>query len=396
MTIIKQHKSIRFSIYAILILVCFILVLPYSGLLKHILWRMDPAPLFPNGHNLAQELGFERDAKLLVINSDDTAANPTFTHGIIKVMEKGLVRSNSVIVNDRNDAELERNARLSKQHPDWGFGVHLMLTNEYQEAYPWALVLSKDVVPSLYNDKGLAWASVAEVEQHANPAEVELEFKAQIQKALDAGINVSHIDSHMGTYYRQSGFAGAKADALLQAAINAAHAFNIPMTFNTFDQQAKAAMAHADALGIIRPDTFFGFYQLEEMNSHLSYKGNTIMKWLTAWVVKMAFDFNLPYENQATVKQDVAIRMGIYKTALRNITQPGLNHFFMHAAHEHSDGHKIPFSVNHKNKLSDVIRLSDTQVWRSDEMQQFLIEQDFKLVNYNQIKSIQRKWINKR
>jgi hypothetical protein len=47
---------------ATLLLAVLILSLPYTGLLQQVIWRMDPAPVGPNGNNLAQELGFTKDA----------------------------------------------------------------------------------------------------------------------------------------------------------------------------------------------------------------------------------------------------------------------------------------------------------------------------------------------
>jgi len=367
------------------------LLLPASGLLDNLVYRMAPAPVDANGKNLAQQLGYPKDAKLLVVNSDDTGGNPTFTHGIIDVMAKGLVKSTSVIVHDRNDSELIRIAKIAKQHPEYGFGIHLMLTNEYQSGYPWAPVLPKTTVPSLYNKKGLAWEKISEVETNVNPEHAAKEFIAQIQKALDAGINVTHLDSHMGTIYRQSQFPNAKSDGLIMAAIAAAKHFNIPMTINTFDEKLENNMRYADNHGIIRPDTFFGFYELEEMNSHLSYQGSAIQKFITAWVVKNTFGFILPYENQKLVLDDVTVRMEMYKTAVVNVAKPGLNHFFMHAAAEHEqDGIKIPEGKNHAAGTDKVVRLADSYVWSSDEMKQHLSDNNIILINYSQLKAIQQ------
>jgi hypothetical protein len=376
-----------------LLIIIIILVLPYTGLLQQLIWRMNPAPIGPSGKNLAQELGFDKNTKLLIVNSDDTGGNPTFTHGIEDVMPFGLVRSNSVIVHDRNDVELKRIASIAQQNPNWGFGVHLMLTNEYQQRYPWAPTLPKQQVPSLYNQQGLAWAKISEVEKFANPIDVEKEFIAQIQKAIDAGIDVDHIDSHMGTYYRQSTFPTAKADGLLNAAIKAAYHFNIPMTLNTFDKLSEKNIEYADQLGIIRPNTFFGFYELEEINSHFSYQGTIIEKTIVAWFTNKAFGFELPYENKELLADDINVRQHIYQQALLNITKPGLNHFYMHAASERlSDGISVPYGTNHAEGIDKMVRFGDSVVWRSEEMKTFLTANEFKLINYKDVRTVQHRW----
>ena len=172
--------------------------------------------------NLAEKLGYSADAKLLVVNSDDTGAHPSFTKGVFEIMKYGMVKSTSIIVNDRNDAELIQIAALASEHPDWGFGIHLSLTNEYQEDFPWKPVLSKDIVPTLYNDKGLAWETTAEVAIKVDPAHAALEFEAQIKKGIKLGIDLTHIDSHMGTAYMDSEFPEAEVDGVRNAAVQAA------------------------------------------------------------------------------------------------------------------------------------------------------------------------------
>jgi hypothetical protein len=388
-----MKKNLKNLTSAVLFIIVIVLALPHTGLLQQLIWQIDSAPLGPNGKNLAQELGFDKQTKLLIVNSDDTGASPTFTHGILAVMPFGLVRSNSVIVHDRNDDELKRIASIAQQNPNWGFGAHLMLTNEYQQRYPWSPVLSKQQVPSLYNQQGLAWAKITEVEMFANPVDVKQEFIAQIQKAIDIGIDIDHIDSHMGTYYRQSTFPGAKADDLINAAIATADHFNLPMTLNTFDELSKHNIEYADQLGIIRPDTFFGFYELEEINNYFSYRETDAWRYLTAWFVKNTFGFELPYENKNLLADDIRIRSHIYQQALLNIAKPGLNHFYMHAAIEHpSDGHNIPYGTNHAEGVDKTARSGDSAVWSSNEMKVFLTSNEFKLINYTDVRKVQRQW----
>jgi hypothetical protein len=384
MTLTKALIAVPITLLAL------VFFLPYTGLLDHLMWRMPGPPDNHMGENIAQRLGFDKNTKLLIVNSDDTGANPTFTHGIERVMKYGLVTSNSIIVHDRNDHELARIATLSKANPEWGFGVHLMLTNEYQAGYPWAPVLSKDVVPTLYNAKGLAWEKISDVESSVDPKQAALEFKAQIQKALDAGIDVTHIDSHMGTYYRQSRFPGADTNGLIQAAIAAAEHFDIPMAINTFDKALEAAMNQVDAAGIIRPDSLFGFYELEEMNSYFSYEGSSVQRAIIAWVVRRVFGFELPYKNRQLVLNDVKDRMSIYKLAIQNVARPGLNHIFMHAAQERHNGVPIPSGLNHKARVDKVVRLSDSAVWSSDEMKAFLKAENIVLINYQRLRDLQQ------
>ena len=246
-----KRRRLYFLVIIILIAAQFI------DLSSLIINKVENAPIGANGKNLAQELGFDKTAKLLVVNSDDTGGHPTFTDGVIEVMEFGLVKSTSIIVHDRNDEEIKRIASLANQHPEWGIGIHLCLNNEYQEEYPWTPVLPKEIVPTLYNENGLAWEKVSEVEQFVNPEHAQLEYEAQIEKAIRLGIKPTHIDSHMGTAYVNSKYEGASTNGLRDAAIAVAEKYNLPMTVNPYDKNSEESIRKIDQLKIIRPDVFF-------------------------------------------------------------------------------------------------------------------------------------------
>ena len=162
------------------------------------------------------------------------------------------------------------------------------------------------------------------------------------------------------------------------------------MTVNTFDKNSKSAIELMDRQKIIRPNTFFGCYELAELNEHLSYEGSSIKKWITATVVKKVFGFNLPYQNYDTVDEDIAVRMEIYKEAITNLVQPGLNHIFMHAAiAEEVDSFPIPKVQERVEGLDEIIRKADFKIWSSDEMKHFLEEQEIILINYRELQKIQ-------
>jgi hypothetical protein len=62
----------------------------------------------------------------------------------------------------------------------------------------------------------------------------------------------------------------------------------------------------------------------------------------------------------------------------------------MHAAVAESvSGDRIPSGMNHPSGVDEIVRLSDSAVWSSDEMAQFLEDQGIKLINYSQIRKIQ-------
>ncbi|MEZ5004042.1 MAG: ChbG/HpnK family deacetylase [Chitinophagales bacterium] len=387
----NKRKVVLTVVFLLVVSLLVILINPVNLLL----YKVKPSSFLEDGKNIAQILGYDKNAKLLVVNSDDSGGHPNFTDGILEVMEFGLVKSTSIIVNDRNDEELKRIAELAKLHPDWGIGIHLSLNNEYQENYPWAPVLSQDVAPSLYNEDGLAWEKVAQVEQYVDPVQAAMEYEAQIEKALQYGIKLTHIDSHMGTAYIDCAYEGASANGLRDAAIYVAEKFNLPITVNPFDKKSKESIEQLDALNIIRPDVFFGFYELEDINRHMGYEGSAIRKLAVKLVLKLVLGLDLPYTNYTDVAEDVPVRMKVYKQAIKKLVKPGLNHFFIHVAEpDANNDQSIPDGKHHAAGVDDIVRQGDLEVWTSEEMKQFLADQNIVLINYAPLKDIQDKQLN--
>ena len=91
-------------------------------------------------------------------------------------------------------------AQFARSHPEVDFGIHLALNSEWP-TYRWGPVSPRALVPSLLDADGYFPPLEADVVRQAKPAEVELELRAQIEKARAAGIRVTHLDSHMGTLF---------------------------------------------------------------------------------------------------------------------------------------------------------------------------------------------------
>jgi len=89
-------------------------------------------------------------------------------------------------------------AEMCKKNPEMDMGVHATLNAEW-ESYRWGPVSGAGTDSGLRDEAGYFHQWHQAVYDNASAEEVDAEVNAQIEKALKAGINVTHVDSHMGT-----------------------------------------------------------------------------------------------------------------------------------------------------------------------------------------------------
>ncbi len=147
--------------------------------------------------NIAELLGFDRSAKLLIMHADDLGVAHSVNQASMDAFAQGGISSSSIMVPCPWFSEI---AVFAKAHPEYCWGLHLTLTSEWKY-YKWDGVASSSDISSLLNENGVMYDKVIDVVENAAVEEVEIEIRAQIDKALQAGIPVSHLDSHMGTLF---------------------------------------------------------------------------------------------------------------------------------------------------------------------------------------------------
>ena len=149
----------------------------------------------------AQSVEKDREIRLIV-RGDDIGSSHAANVACIESYRNGIMRSVEIMVPCPWFPEI---AAYAKAHPDYDFGLHLTLTAEWEE-FKWGGAAPSTAIPSLLNEKGFMYASVAEVVENAKPEEVEIELRAQIERALQFGVPVTHLDSHMGTLFASPTF----------------------------------------------------------------------------------------------------------------------------------------------------------------------------------------------
>lgn len=154
---------------------------------------------YAQSKSIQERLGYSKDTKLLIIHADDLGVSHSENAASIAAMENGSVNSASIMVPCPWFPEI---AAYAKAHPEMDFGLHLTLTSEWKY-YKWGPITPANEVPSLVNEHHHLYESLHDFREHASPEAVEKELRAQIETALKYGINVTHLDTHMGALYQR-------------------------------------------------------------------------------------------------------------------------------------------------------------------------------------------------
>lgn len=144
--------------------------------------------------NLAEKLGYQPDDRLLIIHADDLGVAHAENIASVLAIKIGMVNSGSIMMPCPWVAEI---ADCVQKNPNLDFGLHLTLTSEWKYM-KWGPVASMDQVSSLVDSLGFFYADCLEFSKHAKINEVEIELRAQIEKAYKMGIKPTHLDTHMG------------------------------------------------------------------------------------------------------------------------------------------------------------------------------------------------------
>lgn len=178
-------------------------------------WALAPAAA--RGHGIR-----------LIVRGDDVGCTHSSDVAMEEGFESGVLTSASVFA---TCPWLAETAALARAHPDWSIGLHLTASSEWDQLR-WAPVAPARSVPTLVADDGYLFHSyphsplsleylrsppyISSWDSTAIPAaallrrrqltsdrlpdagELEIELRAQIDRARRAGLRIDYLDCHMG------------------------------------------------------------------------------------------------------------------------------------------------------------------------------------------------------
>ena len=191
--------------------------------------------------SLAERLGHRPGARLVIVSADRLGTTHSSTAGGYKAIRDGAATTGTIVMPGawaRHAAELYRGEDL---------GVHLTLNSEL-DCFRWGPITN---APSLLDGDGGFPRTLQDLWDHADLDEVRRECRAQVERAVLWGFDITHLTTHMAALQQRPEF----FDVLLDLAVS----FDLPIRLEGAEAEANAGFPFrslAEAEGIVFPDHF--------------------------------------------------------------------------------------------------------------------------------------------
>ena len=288
---------------------------------------MQPNPVL-------KKLGYSPDDRVIIIHTDDIGMCQATVEAFVDLVDFGLISSGAVMVPCPWFLEV---AAYARAHPEADLGAHLTLTSEY-DRYRWGPLTTCDPDSGLLDEQGFFHKTTQAVWDNADPEAAITELDAQVSRALAEGINLTHIDTHMGSIAHP---------AFIPGYIQLATRYNLPPMIPRLSAQALMAAGNVDEN---TAEMITGMVPtLEEM-------GYPLLDGLSGLELVDADD-----------------RLEQAKQALR-VLKPGLTHFISHPAKDTPELRQITPSW--------ACRVADYETFTSDALRNFIRKEGIQVIGY--------------
>jgi len=170
-------------------------------------------------------------------------------------------------------------------------------------------VASRDQVPGLIDPEGYLWRDESDVYAHATPEQALIEARAQIRRAIDSGIDVTHLDSHMGTLQLHPDY----IPIYLRLAVE----FNLPVRMASQETLARNGHPELRALfaskGVVFPD-FFVYEELKDEGKDVKSFWSKVLTHLRPGVTELYIHPAMPTEELKAITGSWSVRSQEFET----------------------------------------------------------------------------------
>jgi chitin disaccharide deacetylase len=189
--------------------------------------------------SLVEALGFSPDDSVLIITCDELGVSFASNSGVYSALREGMAKDAGLVV----PGPWAREAAARYRGED--VGVHLTVNAEY-DLYRWGPITH---CPSLLDGDGGFPRTVEDFWDHADTDEVRRECRAQVERAIYWGFDISHLSCHLGALESRPEF----FDVALELAVEFALPLRLPEA-SSERQVGFPFRSLAAEEGVISPD----------------------------------------------------------------------------------------------------------------------------------------------
>lgn len=194
-----------------------------------------------------ERLGYSPDTRVVIISCDDLGCCHAANEGVLLALRTGVATCASLMVPAPWAIHAARAVHDSTDRMPLDIGVHLTLNAEH-DLYRWGPITQ---APSLLSGETGFPRNLDDLWEHADPSEVLRELRAQIERAMVWGIDVTHLAPHLTALTLRPEF----FDIYLELAIEFRLPIRLPSTISS-EQAGFPFRQLASAEGVIFPDHF--------------------------------------------------------------------------------------------------------------------------------------------
>lgn len=151
-------------------------------------------PVSEGTRRTLQRLGYAEDTRVLLLHADDVGMCQAETQAMLDHAAFGLVRCGAIMA---PCPWVPMIARAARHDATLDLGVHLTLNCEWA-GYRWGALSTRDPASGLLDEQGYLWSSVEALHTHMVPEAAIAEMRVQVEHLQRLGIDLTHIDTHMG------------------------------------------------------------------------------------------------------------------------------------------------------------------------------------------------------
>jgi len=288
-------------------------------------------------NNFLAKMGYGPKDRVLITHIDDIGFSHASNVASFECLDVGAATCGSIMTAAPWFLEA---AEYCKSNPGYDVGVHLTFTCEYPY-FRWPAVSTRDRKSGLLDAQGYLWHTREDAVRHVEVEAARSEMRAQIELALNEGIEITHIDTHMGTVVHPK---------FLQSYLDLAEEYGVPAFLPNITRDRMRELDQAQ-----NQQAYFEV--LERIDASQIPTLDEII-----------IDTLIPLEDKSA----------FYRERIAGI-KPGLSHLLFHPA-------RMSDELQGIDKEASASRHADYLAYRDPELKQFIVDQGIQMIGYRELK----------